>query len=63
VAEVSGGDESPVKAVEAIPGKCPWQDAAEGLVRRPDMDKAARDGLYLNEVGVLQALEAQRKRD
>ena len=63
VAEVSSGDESPVTAVEEIPGKCPWHAAAEGLVRRPDMDKAARDGLYLNEVGVLQALEAQRKRD
>jgi hypothetical protein len=44
-------------------GKCPWHDAASGVVRQPGPAQAARDGLYLNEVGLLSALDAQRKAD
>ena len=58
--EVSG-EESPATAVETTPGKCPYQETTEGQAPNPEMDKAARDGLYLNEIGVLQALEAKRK--
>jgi hypothetical protein len=42
-------------------GKCPWHDAAADVVRKPRAADAARDGLYLNEVGLMSALNAKRK--
>jgi nucleotide-binding universal stress UspA family protein len=42
-------------------GKCPWHDAAADIVRKPDAASAAREGLYLNEVGLLSALQSKRK--
>jgi len=49
------------KPAGAPPGKCPWHSAATDIVRRPDAASEARDGLYLNEVGLLSALEAKRR--
>ena len=51
-ADEGSGEESPATAVETTAGKCPYHEATEGQTR---------DGLYLNEIGVLQALEAKRK--
>jgi len=42
-------------------GKCPWHDAAADVVRKPDAASAARDGLYLNEVGLMSKLQSKRK--
>ncbi len=42
-------------------GKCPWHSAATDIVRRPELADEAREGLYLNEVGLMSALEAKRK--
>lgn len=53
VAAIVGNDESPMNNAEAV----------DGPDRRTDVDRAARDRLYLNEVGLLQAFEARRKRD
>jgi nucleotide-binding universal stress UspA family protein len=68
VAADMGHGETSVVAKEipdapAEQGKCPWHSAASGVVRKPEAAEAARDGLYLNEVGLMSALEAQRKRD
>lgn len=46
---------------DAPAGKCPWHDAAADVVRKPDAASAARDGLYLNEVGLMSKLESKRK--
>jgi nucleotide-binding universal stress UspA family protein len=46
---------------DAPAGKCPWHDAATDVVRKPDAASAARDGLYLNEVGLMSNLESKRK--
>jgi hypothetical protein len=43
-------------------GKCPWHGAAHDIVRNPGAVESARDGLYLNEVGLMSALEEQRRR-
>jgi nucleotide-binding universal stress UspA family protein len=63
--EAVGGAPAPgAPAAEGGPvpaGKCPWHDAASGIVRQPGPAQDARDGLYLNEVGLLAALEARRK--
>jgi len=58
---------APVRAAaepgqEQPAGRCPWHHAAMDIVRHPDAAAAARDGLYLNEVGILSALEAERER-
>jgi nucleotide-binding universal stress UspA family protein len=42
----------------AAAGKCPFHDMAMDVVRRPETVEAAREGLYLNEVGVLSALRS-----
>ena len=42
-------------------GKCPWHDAATDVVRKPQAVDAARDGVYLNEVGLMSTLNAKRK--
>ena len=49
------------KPAGTTPGKCPWHSAATDIVRRPDAASEAREGLYLNEVGLLSALEAKRR--
>ena len=49
------------KPTGAPAGKCPWHSAATDIVRRPGAASDAREGLYLNEVGVMSALEARRK--
>jgi nucleotide-binding universal stress UspA family protein len=51
----------PNAAADKPAGKCPWHNAAMDIVRNPDAAAAARDGLYLNEVGILSALEAERE--
>jgi len=51
----------PPAADRPASGKCPWHDAAADIVRRPDAAAAARDGLYLNEVGLMSALRAKPK--
>jgi nucleotide-binding universal stress UspA family protein len=49
-------------AKDAAPaGKCPFHNTAVDIVRKPDVQSAARDGLYLNEVGLMSTLEAKRK--
>ncbi len=45
----------------AAPGKCPFHDMAMDVVRRPDVVQAAKDGVYLNEVGVMSELHAKRE--
>jgi nucleotide-binding universal stress UspA family protein len=55
----TGAETSPARAGA---GKCPWHDAARDIVRNPSAAEAARDGLYLNEVGLMSALEEQRRR-
>ncbi len=49
------------KPAAAPAGKCPWHSAATDIVRRPELADEAREGLYLNEVGLMSALEAKRK--
>ncbi len=49
------------KPVGAPVGKCPWHSAATDIVRNPRLADEARDGVYLNEVGVMSAFEAKRK--
>jgi nucleotide-binding universal stress UspA family protein len=49
------------KPTAPTPGKCPFHDMAVDIVKRPDTVQAAKDGLYLNEVGVMSALNARRK--
>ena len=51
----------PAASPKAPAGKCPWHDAAADIVRKPDAASAAREGLYLNEVGLMSSLEAKRK--
>jgi hypothetical protein len=52
----------PAATAEQPAGRCPWHHAAMDIVRRPEAAAAAREGLYLNEVGILSALEAERDR-
>jgi nucleotide-binding universal stress UspA family protein/Zn finger protein HypA/HybF involved in hydrogenase expression len=51
----------PAEAAKPPAGKCPWHDAASDIVRKPDAASAARDGLYLNEVGLMSELNSKRK--
>jgi hypothetical protein len=57
----SGAPQAADKPAAAPAGKCPWHSAATDIVRRPDLADDAREGLYLNEVGLMSALEAKRK--
>ncbi len=57
----SGAPQAADKPAAAAAGKCPWHSAATDIVRRPDLADDAREGLYLNEVGLMSALEAKRK--
>ncbi len=55
-------EDQPAQASSPAPsGKCPWHSAAADIVRKPDAASAAREGLYLNEIGLMSALEAKRK--
>jgi nucleotide-binding universal stress UspA family protein len=51
-------DERPAAA--APEGRCPWHGAAADVVRNPQAARAARDGLYLNEVGLMSQLRGRR---
>ncbi len=42
-------------------GKCPFHDMALDIVRRPEVAEAAKRGTYLNEVGVMSEIHAQRE--
>ena len=49
------------KPAGAPAGKCPWHSAATDIVRKPELADEARQGVYLNEVGVMSAIEATRR--
>jgi len=49
------------KPVAAPVGKCPWHSAATDIVRKPDLAGDVRDGVYLNEVGVMSAFATKRR--
>ena len=57
----AGNGDADEAAPATPPGKCPWHNAATDIVRRPESTEAAKDGLYLNEVSLMSALEAKRK--
>jgi len=48
-------------APKPAPGKCPFHDMAMDVVKRPEMSQDAKDGVYLNEVGVMSELNSRRK--
>jgi hypothetical protein len=60
-AQGNGGEAAPAAGPAASPGKCPWHNAAVDIVRNPEAAEAAKEGLYLNEVGLMSALHAKRK--
>lgn len=60
---LSAEAQTPRPEAEKPKGKCPWHDAATGVVRQPGAAEAAKAGLYLNEVGFMSLLDDHRKDD
>jgi hypothetical protein len=58
VAAEAGAPKAEPKPAATPAGKCPFHDMALDVVRRPETVEAAREGLYLNEVGVMSALRS-----
>jgi len=46
---------------KAPAGKCPFHNVAMDIVSKPDLTSAAKEGLYLNEVGLMSTLDSKRK--
>ena len=63
VSQTTARAAAPSPPKDAAPaGKCPWHDAATDIVRNPDAASAAREGLYLNEVGLMSTVESKRRK-
>jgi hypothetical protein len=57
----SAAEQATDRSAAAPVGKCPWHSAATDIVRKPEAADEARQGVYLNEVGVMSAIEATRR--
>jgi len=54
-------DQSAEGEAKASAGKCPFHNMAMDIVSKPDLTSAAKEGLYLNEVGLMSTLDSKRK--